>query len=189
MTKYRIPLKRTIYNNYDLSSYEDIARETLTENGNEDPTDFQLWEEIYSLDFITWEEIIERLKDFFDNGSKWILQGYTGTWRGAARGGFIFDNFMDAYYKATKHCDYLHIYDENGHFFIQCSHHDGTNLYEIKEVTTNGIEYLERWEDDWNDKRTEEHIHDMIMRNYSRLPHFANKVYGCKRIEWEMEEK
>ena len=187
MTKYRAPKKRTVYNNYDLSSYEDIARETLTENGNEDPTDSQLWEEIYFLDSITWEEEKERLKDFF-KGSRWILQGYTGTWRGAARGGFIFNDFMDAYYKATKDCDYVHIYDENGHFYIKCSHHDGTNLYEIKEVTADGIEYLERWENNLNDKRTEEYVHDMVMLKYSRLPHFANKVYGSKRIEWETEE-
>jgi len=187
MTKCKTPKKRTIYDNYNVDEYMEEAKQYLIDNDNENPSEEEIWSECYIIDELNWNDAKWELEKFFDNGSKWILQGFTGRWYGAARGGFLFDNFMDAYNKATKDCDYVHIYDENGHFYIQCSHHDGTNLYEIKEVTEDGIGYLERWEDNWNDKRSEEYVHDMIMRKYSRLPGFAHKIYGCKRIEFETE--
>ena len=189
MKNRRIPMKRTIYNNYDLSVYKEEAKEYLWENGNEEPTEEELLSECYILDADYWNNAKYDFDEFFD-GSSWILQGYCGRWNGKAKGGKIFTGFkgfMETFGKATMDCDFIHIYDENGHLYIQCSHHDGTNLYEIKRVTEAGMKYLDRWEDDWNDKRTEEHVHDMIMRKYSRLPNFAHKVYGNKRIEFETE--
>ena len=190
MTK-KTPKKRTIYNNYDLMAYEEEAREYLYLNENENPTEEELLTECYIIASYYWNNAKYDFNEFFD-GSTWILQGYCGRRNGKAKGGKIFtgfNGFMDTFNKATKDCDYIHIYDENGHFYIKCSHHDGTNLYEIKEVTADGTEYLERWENNLNDKRTEEYVHNMIMQRYSRLPHFANRVYEYKRIEFETEEK
>lgn len=59
---------------------------------------------------------------FFNDGSKWILQGAVGRWDGTFRGGFIFDDFMAMYYKATEDCNYVKLYDINGHFYILCVH-------------------------------------------------------------------
>ena len=179
---------RTIYNNYDLyEDYAESAKESLIDNGTEaeDITENNLWEEIYFLDSINWEDEKEQLENFFNDGNTWILQGFTGRWDGTYKGGYIFTDFMEMFYKATKDCDYIHIYDENGHFYIQCSHHDGTNLYEVKKVTQNGTYYLERWEDNWEDKRTEEYIHDQIMKKYSVLPHYMHNVYGCRKTEYK----
>ena len=186
----RLPKERTIYSNYSLwDTYpdEDI-KEQLMENGvdEEDITDNMIWEERYFLDSIDWEDEKERLENFFlNNGNKWMLFGSVGRWNGVFRAGTLFDTFDDFFYKATKDCDYIHFYDENGHLYLTCSHHDGTCHYEIKEVTDEGIDYLERWEEDWNDKRTEEYVHTQIFNRYSRLPRFAEKVYGCKRFEYE----
>lgn len=137
------------------------------------------------MDSINWDADKEQLEEFFNDGSKWILQGNVGRWNGAFRGGFIFDNFMEMFYKAAKDCDYIKFYDINGHFYFMCSHHDGTNLFEIKKVTDAGIAYYERWEEAWSDKRSEEYIHNKIMEKYSTLPHFAHKVYGVKKIEYQ----
>ncbi len=175
---------RTIYNNYDLwEDYAECAKENCIKNGME-ATENNIWDEIYLQDSLNWNDEKETLIDFFE-GSTWILQGYSGRWNGRYRGGYIFTDFMEMFYKATKDCDYIHIYDENGHLFLQCSHHDGTNLYEIKKVTEKGESYIERWEDNWNDRRTEEQVHDAVMERYSTLPHFAHIVYGCPKIEYK----
>ena len=186
MTRNRVPVTRTIYNNYDLSDMWDYAKENLEENGIEEPTDNQIWEEIYELDSLNWEDEEERLKECFDNSGKhFILVGSVGRWNGVYTGGFLFRTLQEMLSKATEDCDYIHFYDENGHLFLHCSHHDGSCQYEIKEVTDEGYEYLERWEEDWNDKRTEQYVHTQIMKRYSRLPNFAHRFYGCKLRDYE----
>lgn len=67
-----------------------------------------------------------------------------------------------------------------------CSHHDGTNLFEIKKMTDANVKYFERWEQTLFDKRSQEYVHDKIMEKYSTLPHFAHKVYGAKKIEYQV---
>lgn len=188
MRKAKIAKTRTIYNNYNLwEDYEEFARETLEEyKEKEEITNDDIWNEIYEQDASNWEDEKARLVDFFD-GSTWILQGYAGCWDGRHKGGYVFTDFEDMWYKATEDCDYYHIYDKNGHLFLQCSHHDGTNLYEIKKVTEKGEKYLENWEDNWSDMRSKEYVHDKIMEKYSVLPHFAHNVYGCPKMEYEKE--
>lgn len=183
----RIGKERVIYNNYNLwEDYEQDAREYLrSECAEENPTDSQIWEEIDFLDSINWDADKEQLEEFFNDGSKWILQGTVERWDGTFRGGFIFDNFMEMFYKAAEDCNYIKFYDINGRFYFMCSHHDGTNLFEIKKVTDAGIAYYERWEEAWSDKRSEEYIHNKIMEKYSTLPHFAHKVYGVNKIEYQ----
>ena len=188
--KPMLPKQRVIYNNYDLcETYPDkeIKEYFMEESGYEEDeiTDEMIWEERHFLDEINWEEEKERLEKFFLDGNKWILFGTVGRWDGLYRAGTLFDTFDDFFYKATKDCAYWKFYDENGHLYLTCSHHDGTCHYEIKEVTDKGIEYLDNWEDNWNDKRTEEYIHTQIIQIYSRLPRFAEKVYGCKRFEYQ----
>lgn len=101
----------------------------------------------------------------------------------------IFGDFEVMINKAAKDCDYIHLYDKNGRLYLKCSHHDGTNYYEIKKVTDKGVEYLANWEDNWDDNRTEQYVHNQIMERYSVLPHFVHEVYGCPKIEWKKKEK
>lgn len=187
--KAKIPKSRIIYSNYDLSeiySDEDVI-DTLIANGYEenDITEDMMQKERYFLSEFDWEDEMERLKEFFSNGYKWIIVGTVGRWDGLYRAGTIFETFDDFFYKAACDCHYWKFYDENGHLYLTCSHHDGTCHYEIKEVTDKGVQYFENWEDNWNDKRKEEYIHTQIMKRYSRLPRFAEKVYGCKRTEYQ----
>ena len=174
---------RVIYNNYDLWENEEAAREYLAENGIENPTDDQIWDELYYEDEMEWDAAKEELENFFD-GKTWILVGEAGRWNGSYSVGTIFDDFMKMFYEAARDCDYIKIYDENGHFYLNCSHHDGSNFYEIKQITERGLAYYDNWENNWDDKRTEEYIHNQIMEKYSTLPHFAHKVYGCKKLQY-----
>jgi hypothetical protein len=69
--------------------------------------------------------------------------------------------------------------------YLTCSHHDGTCHYEIKILTDAGKEYLRNWEDSYNDRRTERAVHKQIFDRYSRIPRYAEKVWGAKSREYE----
>ena len=125
-----------------------------------------------------WEDVKEELTNFFDDGGTWILRGTNQCWNGTYGAGTIFTDFISMLATATKDCDYIHLYDQNGHFHLQCSHHDGTNHYEIKRLTDKGIAYLENWEENVSDTRSERYVHDQIIKHYSTLPHYARKMYG-----------
>lgn len=186
ISKLKVPHIRTIYNNYDLwEYYEESAKESCIENGIE-LTDNNIWDEIYLMDSDCWDNEKLQLIEFF-TGGHWILQGKTELWTGRHKGGYIFTEFMDMFYKATQDCEYINIYDINGHFFIKCSHHDGTNFYEIKKLTESGINYFNNWSGNYDDKRTEEYIHEKIMSRYSILPNYMYNVYGCNKVEFKTE--
>lgn len=187
----RIPKERVIYDNYDLwGSLADVARERLEEaNYNndleEDPSENEIWEEIYFYDRINWSDAIEDLKQWFV-GYQYMIRGYVGRWNGTFAAGTVFTDIEKAIREAITDCDYIKIWDENGHFYLKCSHHDGTNLFEIKKIRPKGSVFLEKWECDFEDPRTEEEIHSIIWNSnfLSALPHFAAQMYGCKRREY-----
>lgn len=184
----KTPKKRILYSNYYDSENEEAAIEYLIERHLErypDDTDWKpdsddIWNELNLMDEIFWDDFKMNFKDFF-NENTFILQGNTGRWNGRFKTGFVFDSF-EGMFKAWSDCDYVELYDENGHLYIQCSHHDGTNLYEIRKLTDKGYDYYSRhkWYDD--DRK----IHNTLMKSgYSVLPHCAHTVFGCKRIEFE----
>ena len=190
--KNKIAKQRVIYNNYDLSENypDDGVIEQLVENGTdkEEITDEDIWNQRYHYDVLDWKVAKNELKEFFLKGNKWMIFGELARWNGIFKAGMVFDTFENFFYNATSDCDYWKFYDENGHLYLTCSHHDGTCHYEIKELTDKGIQYLENWEYG-NDDRTEEYVHTQIFNKYSRLPRFAEKVWGCKRTEYEPATK
>lgn len=176
--------QRVIYDNYDLwEGYAQDSREYLEYDYDaEEISETMIWDEIYMMDHEVWSEELENLKRHF-SGGRYLLCGYVGRWNGTFAAGTVFEDFENAFYEAIRDCDYWKIWDENGHLFIKCSHHDGTNLFEIKRVTERGCNLLDKWEYDFNDSRAEEQIHATIWNNnfYSALPHFAYNMYGCKK--------
>lgn len=173
--------KHTIYNNYDLwETYPDeelkaMAIDCEWVDEDEEITDDMLYEwrnEQTNLDF---ETAMDELKSFFCNKNVGFF-GNVGRWDGNHKAGKI-GKFEEVFYAAIKDCDYINIYEENGKMFLECSHHDGTNFFEIKEITDKGMEYLDRWEYG-TDNRTEEHAHTQIYKRYSHRPGFCKEVYG-----------
>lgn len=181
------PKRRMIYSNfYDEWCTEEDARMYLFETSaeeegwetEEDIPDDRVWDQICIQEEFGWDDEKVELKRFFDGG-EWILQGSLGLWNRRARGGFIFSSF-DELSRAWDDCDYIRLYDENGHFFIDAAHHDGTNCYEAKRLTGKGKEYVENHMYD-----SDEEVHDVVFNSnfFSALPHYAHKVYGCKMRE------
>lgn len=184
--------ERVIYNNYNLwADYADDCREFLQEEyPGEEITESRIWDEIYFQAGEYWGEELCALKSFFSGGGPYIIRGHVGRWNGRAAAGTVFYDFEDTFYKATQDCDYWKIWDENGHLFLKCSHHDGTNVFEIKRITDRGADLLDKWENDYNDHRSEKELHGIIFENnfFSSLPHYAHYVYGCKKTEYEKQE-
>lgn len=176
-------MKNIIYSNYYTSDMETYAIESLLENEvferKEDISEADIWDEINNINEISWELAEIELKNLFED-KKLLVCGNVGRWNGNFAAGKVIE--YDELYKCWRDCDYMEIYDENGHFYIKSSHHDGTNLFEVKILTDKGADYFYKWEYNWNDRRTEQEIHQTLWNNshYTHIPHFARNVYGCK---------
>lgn len=176
-------MRTRIYSNEDLFSDENIqaARENLIDGGkNEDDiSESDILEELDFIDRINWEDAYFELKRFFeDKAPAYLMQGTAGTWMGPRACGHVFTEFSEFIEKAMRDCEYLSIYDENGHFFVECVHHDGRNIYEVKAITRAALAYIENWASDKTDQ--EKHATVFGCNFFSSLLHFARDVYGVK---------
>lgn len=179
--------ERVIYSNYDLwEDYAESAKEYLMEEYPEDgePSENAIWEEIYTEDSINWEDEFAQLQEYFD-GVSLICFGSVGRWDGSFPGGRVFYDFKTLFFDATEDCAYWKLWDENGHLYLECSHHDGTNSFEIKTINDTAVHFIDNWEYSPDDNRTEEEIHKIIVESnfFSALPHYAHNVFGCPKYK------
>ena len=173
-------MKHVLYSNYYGWIDEDDLKMSIMESelvdDEEEITDEMIWDEMHFLEEMYWYDFSDELKRFFNKGNAWLLVGTLGLWDGKCKGGYIFNTFEE-FCKCLEDCDYVEITDNKGHFEIKCSHHDGTNHYEIKRVSDFGYEwYNNHWD------MSEEELHTKMWSNnfMTSLPHFARDIYGCK---------
>lgn len=180
------PKERIIFDNYDVCQRYDDTRDFLLEtHPEEEITDSMIWDQVSFHSSIYWENEHEALKDFFTGDNYFMLRGYVGRWDGSHAAGYVFNDFDDMFYQAVKDCEYWKLWDENGHFYFQCSHHDGTNLFEIKRINSKGYDFIDTWNYNYEDTRTEEEIHTIVWNSnfLSGLPHYAHTIYGYPKRE------
>ena len=180
------PKERIIYENYDIFNDDMIeaAKENLEAN-NVEATEENINNEIYEMNQDDWNLEKERMEEVFNSGNKFLAVGTCARWNGNFAGGFVFASFNELM-SYLRDCDYFKFWDENGHFYVNATHHDGTHSLEIKQVTDRGRNYYENWEYKWEDFRTEQEIHKKIFADshYSKLINFANIFYGCPKREF-----
>lgn len=175
-------MKHTLYSNYyGWIDEEDLKMSILDSeraDNEEEITDDMIWNEMHFLEEMYWDDFSYELKNFFDKGSAWLLVGTLGLWYGKCRGGYIFNTY-DEFLDCLKDCGYWEVIDDNGHLYVNGSHHDGTNCYEIKRVSDFGYEWYNNHGCYIYD---EEKVHTKMWNNnfMTSLPHFARDVYGCK---------
>lgn len=185
------PKERLIYSNYDLwDAYSDEAERWLIEEQEANPESIaedDIWNEIYNQDEIAWEILRNEMSDFFDKSdAMWLAVGSVGRWNGNFAGGFVFTTFDELVSKAGKDCDYFKFTDVNGRLYMHCSHHDGSNEVEVKRITEAG----KRLYDNWNYSSStryaypERIMHKKLFENYSTLPNYLHKMYGCPLREY-----
>lgn len=176
-------VKTVVYSNYDLGEIFDEIRKELILDGNETPSEDEVWAEIYATDECDWDTAESELADFFMNhGNKWIVAGDVDRWNGTYGAYGIFETLQEFWkLRLDEDCDYMEFYDENGTLHFNCTHHDGTNNFVIKQLTDEGFNYYENWSCGWfsNDKRSEAYIVQQIMKysKYSKQAKFAEKMY------------
>lgn len=172
-------MTRTIFDNYDFDRKEVI--DCILENNEdltiEDITEEMIYDWWHSDCEIWFDAEYHQLKNYFKDDTI-ICFGSVERWCGMYEGGRIFDDFEKAFREMTVDCDYIKIYEDNNHLYIKCSHHDGTNYFEIKKLTEKGKEYYDNWCYSW-DNRSEQYIHNQIIKYYSRLPRYCKNVWGC----------
>ena len=171
--------ERIIFDNYYSDErYNDAATFLLDEYGKEegwknieDVPDEKIFEEMNFEEGYRWESFQEIFEAFFDK-EMFLLRGTVGRWDGPADGGFIFSSLSELS-KAWSDCDYIKIYDVNGHLYIQCSHHDGTNYYEVRQLTDKGVDYVYNHENYMYPRQ----LHDKLWDNHflCKLPHCFDK--------------
>ena len=181
-----------LFSNYFLENDEDgkdkydYAREYLFEEYGEDEgwlcdldiPDDRVTDEVYAQSKFEWDDFKYEFEKFLKGSyNGFLLVGTCGCWDGTYNGGCYVNSFDDLY-KFWEHCDYIKVYDEGGHLYIKASHHDGSNYAELKELTCKGSNYAlnHRWDSD-------REVHETLMSSnfYTRLPHYAHKVWGCKK--------
>lgn len=170
----------TIYNNYYSGEvYGDTVEFLLEEYGEEkgwksvsDIPDEVVFNEMNIQDEFAWNDVENELKAFLDNSS-WIVKGTIGKWDGPKDAGEIICNFSELSPVWTD-CDYIKMYDKGGHFYIEASHHDDTNYFELKRLTEAGTDFVDRHCYDM----TKRELHERLWKNpkYTRLPRYAKAL-------------
>lgn len=185
-------MEKVLYSNYFLENDEngkdkvDYTREYLFEEyaeaegwkAEDDVPDDRLWDELYTQSEWEWEDFKVEFGKFLEESYYgFLLVGNCGLWDGRFEGGNYVNNFDDLY-SFWEGCRDIKVWDEKGHLYIKATHHDGTNYAELKELTCKGSNYA--LNHSWDCDRD---VHKVLWNSnfYTRLPHYANKVWGCKK--------
>ena len=160
-----------------LEEAKECCRDDKWETADDIP-DEEVNRMVYDREEWDWDDFKVEFGHFIeksDNG--FLLVGTCGLWNGTYDGGCYVDKFDDLY-KFWKDCRDIKVYDECGHLYIKATHHDGTNYAELKELTCKGSEYAGNhyWDSDQD-------VHKTLWNSnfFTRLPHYAHKVWGCKK--------
>jgi len=170
------------YDNTDESAlYDDMqdflfnayGQDNKWQTKNDIPVDY-VWNAVYSHSQDEYTDFTDEL-DRYLNCGVFLIQGVCGRWNGPVDCGRFVRNYNDIR-SGIEHLDYIKFYDRNGHFYIEGSHHDGNDKYELKQLTDKGIALAERH---WFAQ--DRALHNKIMQNsnYSKLPRIAHAIYGA----------
>lgn len=104
----------------------------------------------------------------------YVVLADLGLWNGRADGGKI----IRGLWKSISECfeDYNEIYQEGKRLKVTAIHHDGTNYFQIRELTDRGYEYWQNHQYDMSDRE----MHQKLFKDshYSHEVSLFNKIYG-----------
>lgn len=176
--------EKILFSNYygDMYSEEDI-KEIILEDIHYGLVDFKeedIDDEMIS-DYMR-RFLDDEFYDFKENFRKeldsnyYVVTGTLGLWDGTHEGGKVIAGWYDLM-NLLEDCDYIKFVDENGLLKVTGSHHDGTNYFQVKELTDKGYEYYKNNEYDLTRRDLCETLFNS--EEYSRLPMLSKKVFGC----------
>lgn len=172
-----------LFNNYDCD-FEEYKKDYIENNEIDgDVSDQEIWDYIGDLERMDWDEMMSYLQSV-EKYHKWVMLGSAGTWQGSRECGQIFTNIDNAMSAITKDCDYVKVWSENGHLYVQASHHDGTHNVELKLITDKGWETYDNWLSSCCgaslDAKNRYQVFEMIFdyNLFSKLPRVEKVVLG-----------
>lgn len=180
--------ERVLYDNYPSTEAFEYAKGYLLELAEDTDTDNKTKEELLAEiadqdvycqmtfeDERNFEDFKSEFTSFINKSDYgFILMGSCGLWNGRKAAGTIINRFSDL---TSAFHDYIKFYDVGGHLYFESTHHDGTNSFEIKELTEKGRYYLDNH---IFDSLKDAHCSLFNSNFYSKLPRYAEKVWGCK---------
>lgn len=164
--------KVTLYSNeFDSERYE-AARQFLLEASGEEPTNSEIFKELYVEDDINWDDFKSEYKEYF-NTNYFVVKANLGRWNGCFNSGKILTSGWSDFVKIIGKYDNISIVDNNGHLEVVGRHHDGTDYFEIRELTRKGDEYANGYH---YDKSEPEDAQAVWNNFHSRLPRLAARA-------------
>ena len=160
-----------------LAEAKECCRDEKWETIDDVPDD-EVSRLVYDKEEWDWDDFRAEFGSFIRNSKYGFLMcGDVGTWHGNFDGGCYINKFDDLY-KFWNDCDYIKVWDEGGHLYIKASHHDGNNYAELKELTCKGSEYAREHYYD-----SDQEVHEKLWNStyYTRLPHYAHRMFGFKK--------
>lgn len=164
--------KVTLYSNEFDSEHYEAARQFLLEASGEEPTDSEIFEELYVEDDINWDDFKIKYKEYF-NTNNFVVRANLGRWCGRFESGKIMTGGWKDFLRVIQNYDYLEIVDNNGHLEIVGTHHDSRDYLEIRELTRKGDEYADGYH---YDKSEPEDAQAVWNNFHSRLPRLAARA-------------
>lgn len=163
--------KVTLYSSEITEEKIEYARQYLLEENGEEPTDIELWNFIYAENDIDWDVFESEYKKYF-NTNNFVVRASLGRWNGRFDSSKIMTGGWDDFLKLLGY-DIFEIVDNNGHLEIVGRHHDGTDYFEIRELTRKGDEYANGYHYD----KSEPEDAQAVWNNFrSRLPRLAARA-------------
>ena len=185
------PKKRIIFStearDFDETKAEMIERhlEDYPDEKDWAPSDEEVYDERHEQTDFDWENAEYELKKHLLDFDWFLVVGSCGLWNGNFAGGKFCKNLSEIM-QCMKSCDDYEIYDENGRLHIDGWHHDGKNSFECKALTSKGLHVA--GEEGFENYRS---LHEKLWKSnlFTKDLHFAHDVYGCKKREYEKEDK
>lgn len=162
---------------FSSEQYDEIRQDIFDYNAEthnwskpEDVPEEMIWEALNDQYREDWHYFESAMKHEFRNAS-YILTGTCGSWMGPADCGAFILSFQDLM-KGLRHLENMKFYERNGHFYIEGSHHDGSDFYEMRRLTNKGLQLAEKY-----NYATDRHLHQTIMKYnfFSALPRFSKE--------------
>ena len=170
-------MKKNMIWSYDTSSWnEDEMRAMYEECYEEIPSEETLWQYIQDTnnDYLWDEKSNVAFYEEKHGRKRYIILADLGLWNGRFDGGKIITGLWNAISECFE--DYNEIYEEGGRLKVVAHHHDGTNFFQIKELTKRGEEYAERHKWDMSDRELHKKLFDDS--HYSRNVRAFKEIYG-----------
>lgn len=147
-------VKFVLFDTTEDFSYEDYKENCKCNNREpQDENSEDYWEYVADMRNMYYEDAMHEVKHTKELNTPVLITGTLGLWDGSHT---IYPQCMDNVYSAIQRCWGNGIQDmdvtfEDGVFYVNAYHHDGTNCFEIHKLSKKGQAVTVNWYDGYED--------------------------------------